>query len=170
MEEVQRTFETLNPGELVLSSTSDYVQVAYGEPLKAHISRVETTQDKKFESDELETKLVVGFTLDEKIEGEGQIYTAWLRPSLNPKSKMFKMLHAVYSGNIPNPLDPTDLLGQPLRLILTPAIEKNGKTRQYVESYLKPASDQARVEVEKVLTDVPDGEIDMMDVDKMFEA
>lgn len=142
----------------------DYVQVPAGEPLRAHISRLETTQDTAFESSELVTKLVVRFSLDEQIEGQGQVYSAWLNPSLNPKSKMFKMLSALYGGNIPNPVDPSNLLGLPVRIILTEGIEKNGKKRQYIENYLKPASDQSVIKIDKPLTDI-DSVPDIMDID-----
>lgn len=170
MEDQAPLYESVKPGEIILKSTGDYVQVPAGEPLEAHIDSVEKTKVQKFESDEMEEKLVIGFTLDQDIDGKGQVYTGWYRPSLNPKSKLFPLLVAIYSGNIPSPVDITDLVGRPLRVVLTKGVEKNGRTRQYVESYLKPTETQKRVEVKAdkdvVIKDIPDSGID---VDALFE-
>lgn len=135
-------------GEFVLSSAGDYVQVPDGEPLKMHISSVKKILAKKYGSEELEEKLAVGFKLDEDIEGKGQVYTSWYRPSLSPKANLTKLIVALY-GKIPATLDVTELVGMPVRATLTRG-EDDSKSmnRQFVDTYLKPSSDQKKVVVE----------------------
>lgn len=170
MEGTEQTFSDVEPGQFVLSNSSEYVQLPAGEPMEFHISNVEVTKDAKYDDPTvMEDKLVIRYTLDSDVEGKGQVYTSWYRPSLNPKSKMFKMLVALYNGTVPSPLDVTDLKGRPLRATLTEGVEKNGKRRQYLEAYLKPATHQGRIEVptaDVVLTDIPDANVDIDDLFK----
>lgn len=133
-------------GDFVLSAAGDYVEVPDGEPLKVHICSVKKVQAKKYGSEELEDKLAIGFKLDEDIKGKGQIYTSWYRPSLSPKANMTKLIVAMY-GKIPAQLDVTDLLGMPLRVTLTKGSDDaKGMNRQFVDTYLKPTSDQKKVD------------------------
>jgi hypothetical protein len=153
----ERSFEPVAKGQFVLSNLGgDYIQIAAGEPFEAHISAVEVTKDKKYgaeNDDELVDRLVIKFTIDEDMDGKGQVYTNWYTPSLNPKSKLYPLLMALYSGDIPIPLDVTDLIGRPLRLTLTEGVERNGKFRQYAASYLKPKSTQNYKVPDNILTD-----------------
>lgn len=147
----------LNKGDLILSQGGkDYVQIAAGEPYEAHIAKIEVVQSPVYDNPtETEEKLAIGFQLDADVDGKGQIYTNWYRPSLNPKAKLTPLVLSLYNGKVPDTLDPTDMLGRPLRIVLTEGVEKNGKTRQYVASYLKPTSAQKIVDVEapKVVED-----------------
>lgn len=156
-------------GEFVLSqSGKDYVQVPAGEPFKAHISKIEVVQSPKFDNPtEIEDKLAIGFKLDEDIEGSGQVYTNWYRPSLNPKAKLTPLVLSLYNGKVPASLDVTDMVGLPLRIVLTEGVEKNGKKRQYVASYLKPTSDQKKVEVEE-LAAIPDAGLTDAELGELF--
>ena len=137
-------------GDFVLTQGGpDYVQVPAGEPFKAHISKIDVVQSPTFDNPNvLEDKLAIRFCLDEEIDGEGQIYTNWYRPSLNPKAKLTPLVLSLYNGKVPEALDVTDMLGLPLRIVLTEGVEKNGKNRQYVASYLKPTPAQKKVTVE----------------------
>lgn len=169
MEQTENQFTTVQQGQVVLAVQSDYKRLPDGEPYKAHISAVETTQQPNYENpDQLDDVLVVRFKVDQG-EGTGQVYTSWFKPSLHPKSKMHKMLVALYPKGIPKDdegkFDIFDLNGLPLRIILTPGMEKNGKTRQYVEAYLRPADGQTRVEADSAPTEQ---DVEGLDVDAMF--
>lgn len=144
--------QDLIAGKMVISLTDNkYELVPDGEPLKVHISEVGTktvpNKFKQLDSDPDEvTKLVIGFTLDEDIEGKGQTYTGWYTPSLNEKSKLRPVVQA-FLGEI-REFDPTELVGKSARMVLINK-DKDGTVRQYPDSFLKPAADQKDVKVEK---------------------
>lgn len=145
--ETEHEYKELAPGEMVLDPSGDFVQVPDGEPLKAHIASVKLIEAPNFDRTGTETKLVINFELDEDIEGKGQLFTGWFRPSLNPKSNLAQLVVAV-CGEL-KPIDPAvDFPGKPLRLIIENK-EKDGVTKQYPKSFLKPAKDQKEVEVVK---------------------
>lgn len=155
-----REYKELAPGEMVLDPTdTDFVQVPDGEPLKAHIASVKLIEGMNFEKTAPETKLVVNFELDEDIEGKGQLFTGWFRPSLNPKSKLAEVVVAVF-GEL-KAVDPAvDFPGMPLRLIIENK-EKDGVIKQYPKSYLKPAKDQTKV-------DLTGDDIEVKDIDDII--
>lgn len=144
MEERQQ--EDLQKGDMVITG-GDYTQVPDGEQLKVHIGKTSKVLTDNYEKTEKVWKLVVPFVLDEEIEGQGQVYSSWFSPSMNPKSNFAKLLVAVY-GKLPAKVDPTELEGKPLRITLVNK-DKDGVTKQYVDSYFKPATDQKDVVVEQ---------------------
>lgn len=141
--------EEIKPGEMVLTEGGDYAPVSDGEPFKAHISSLKEVEGKNFDTGEPEPRLAIDFTLDEG-EGQGQVYSAWYKPSLFPKSNLGKLLVALF-GEIPRELDVTTLKGLPLRITLK---TKGENGRQFPDTYLKPAADQKKVEVAEVKKDV----------------
>lgn len=163
MQEESR-YKDIKPGELVLEAfEGEYETVPEGEPLKFHVDKVTTTEGKNYNTGEPETKLVVGFKLDEEIPGKGQVYNQWFKPSIAKKASLTKVIKAVF-GTVPLPFDPTSLVGMPLRATLENK-EKEGVTRQYINSYLKPAVGQKKVEADVVVTDVADGPVDLDAID-----
>ncbi len=156
---MEEKYQNLAVGEMVISpEDKEYELVPDGEPLKVHIANVQKVKGSKYgEPDVPETKLSVGFELDEDIAGKGQVYTQWFTPSLNPKSKLAQMINALF-GEL-KPFDPAkDLVGQPLRIVLINK-DKEGTTKQYIQSFLKAATDQKFVKVEtetdKMLAELP---------------
>lgn len=144
--------EDLIAGKMVISlNDNKYEIVPDGEPLKVHISEVKTTRIpnkfKQRDSDPDEvTKLIIGYTLDEEIEGKGQVYSGWYTPSLNEKSKLRPVVLAAL-GEI-REFDPVELIGKSLRITLRNDV-KDDMTKQYPDSAFKPAADQKDVKVEK---------------------
>lgn len=146
---MEQDYKELAKGELVIKAGGgDYVLVPDGEMLKVHIGKTSTVEADNFEKTEKVTKLVVPFVLDEEGDGQGQVYTSWFAPSLNPKSNLAKLLTAVYDGKIPSEIDPVELEGKSLRITLVNK-DKDGVTKQYVDGFFKPAADQKDVVVEK---------------------
>lgn len=150
----------LTKGEMVIKAGGgDYITVPDAEMLKVHIGKTSTVETDNFAKTEKVNKLVVPFVLDEDIEGKGQVYTSWFTPSLNEKSNLAKLLVAVY-GKIPAEVDPVDLEGKSLRITLVNK-DKDGVTKQYVDGFFKPASDQKDVELEsKDVVVEPDTDLD----------
>jgi|JI10StandDraft_1071094.scaffolds.fasta_scaffold01957_26 hypothetical protein len=136
----------LEKGEMVLKAGGgDYAPLAEGEPLKMHIGKTSIVETDNYDRTGKETKLVVPFVNDEEGEGNGQVYKKWFTPSLNPKGNLAKLLVALY-GEIPAELDPVELEGKPVRVVLTNK-ERDGVTKQYADTFLKPAQDQKPVDV-----------------------
>lgn len=166
--EQENKYKPVHAGEIIMKKGGlDYVQVPAGEPFEAHISKIEQVESRVYETttNEMETKLAVSFQLDAEIDGQGQVYTNWIKPSLHAKSKMTPLILALYNGKVPDELDADDMVGRPLRMVLTEGVEKNGKNRQYVASYLKPTAAQKRVE-----SPVAIDESLMDDLDAAFDA
>lgn len=158
--EQERNYKELTPGEMVLDPSGDFVQVPDGEPLKAHIASVKLIEAPNFDRTGTETKLVVNFELDEDIEGKGQLFSGWFRPSLNPKSNLAQLVVAV-CGEL-KAVDPAvDFPGMPLRIIIENK-EKDGVIKQYPKSFLKPAKDQKKVDVSKTEEE--------LNVEELFDA
>lgn len=135
----------LEKGEMVLKAGGgDYAPLPEGEPLKMHIGKTSIVETDNFDRTGKETKLVVPFVNDEDGEGNGQVYSKWFTPSLNPKGNLAKLLVAVY-GEIPAELDPVDLEGKSVRVVLTNK-ERDGITRQYADTFLKPSKDQQDID------------------------
>ncbi len=160
--EQEKEYQELEPGTMVIDpSDTDFVQVPDGEPFKMHIASVRLIEAPNYHRTANETKLVIGFELDEDIEGKGQIFTGWFTPSLNPKSNLHPLVMAVF-GEL-KAIDPAvDLPGMPLRVTVENK-EKDGVIKQYPKSYLKPAKDQTKVEPK-------DDDIDVMDIDSIIES
>ena len=133
------------------SEFEDYVKVDAGEPIKAHITAVKTGT-KPFKGEE-QDRMFVYFKLDEG-EGEGQVYRGDFNPKLttpdSPKqSNLSKFVTLVY-GAVQTKLDPKDLIGRPIRVLLS---EPWGdKKLQFVNSFLKPATSQKRIEADVLPT------------------
>ena len=133
-DEVKVEVQDLQPGELVLSIGSDYKPLEVGTLLPALITKVGTVDTMNFEKTEQVKKLTVSY------EVEGQVYTKWYTPSLNPKSTLSKVLTAVY-GELPAKLDPTDLVGRPVQVMMKD-YEREGVTRQTIDGVFKPTKEQ----------------------------
>lgn len=133
-DEVKVEVTDLQPGELLLSLGSDYKTLEVGVLLPALITKVGTVDTLNFEKTEQVKKLTVSY------EVEGQTYTKWYTPSLNPKSTLSKVLTAVY-GEIPGTLDPTDLVGRPVQVMLKD-YEREGVTRQTIDGVFKATKEQ----------------------------
>lgn len=131
----------------------DYVKLDAGEPFKAHITAVK--KGTKTYMGEEQTRMFVYFKLDEG-PGKDQVYRGDFNPKLttpdSPKqSNLAKFAEMVY-GEKQTKLDKDDLIGRPIRVLLS---EPWGdKQLQFVNSYLKPAPDQKRVEPDVVPNDV----------------
>lgn len=147
-------YEELAKGEMVLKSAEDYVTVPDGEMLKCHIGEVKTVEADNYDKTEKVKKLVIGFELDEDIDGKGQVYTGWYTPSLNPKSNLAKLVTAIY-GKLPTQVDPKEFEGMPLRITLVNR-EREGVIRQYVDTYFKPLPEQKKVEKPLTLEEAVD--------------
>lgn len=161
----EKEYKDLAPGEMVLDPSGDFVQVPDGEPLKMHISSVKLIEAPNFDRTGTETKLVINFDLDEDIEGKGQTFTGWFRPSLNSKSNLAQLVVALY-GEL-KPVDPAvDFPGKALRVIIDNK-EKDGVIKQYPKSFLKPAKDQQNVEV--VDTSLVSEDIDVKSIEEIID-
>jgi hypothetical protein len=145
--EQEHNYTDLLPGEMVLNPGGDFIQVPDGEPLKMHIASVKLIEAPNFDRTGTETKLVVNFELDEDIEGKGQIFTGWFRPSLNPKSNLAQLVVALF-GELRSVDPAVDFPGKALRVVIENR-EKDGVVKQYPKSFLKPAKDQKDVDVTK---------------------
>jgi len=154
-----RQEETLHKGDMIITG-SDYTLVPDGEQLKVHIGKTSKVLTDNFDKTKKIWKLIVPFVLDEDVEGKGQDYNSWFSPSLNPKSNFAKLLVAV-QGKIPTKVDPTELEGKPLRITLVNK-DKDGATKQYVDSYFKPAADQKAVVLDDSDHVLSDEELDEM--------
>jgi len=160
----EKEYKELSPGEMVLDPNKDFVQVPDGEPLKMHISSVKLIEAPNYDRTATETKLVINFDLDEDIEGKGQTFTGWFRPSLNTKSNLAQLVIALF-GELKS-VDPAiDFPGKALRVIIENK-EKEGVIKQYPKSFLKPAKDQKDVEV--VDTNLVSDDIDVKSIDEII--
>lgn len=138
-------YRDIEPGDKVIKRQDvEYITVPDGEMLMVHVSKVQTVMGMNFDKTEEEEKLVISFMLDEDIDGKGQVYKSWFTLSLNPKSNLGKLMVAL-RGEIPLELDPTDLLGAPLRITLKNK-ESDGITKQYVDQFFKPKDGQKVVD------------------------
>lgn len=158
-DETEKTLQPLAKGDMTITAGGgDYVAVEVGEPHEAHISNVEIGEGNNFNTGEKESRLVVSFKLD-KGEGAGQVYKAWFKPSLHEKAKLTKLVSAIF-GEVPAGIDPWELVGHPVRITLRTS-EKN-PDRLVVDTYLKPAKGQVKIEQDTVIS--PD-----TDVEKVVE-
>lgn len=129
----------------------DYVKIEPGEPIKAHITAVKAGT--KIYLGEEQDKMFVYFKLDEG-DGEGQVYRGDFNPKLtsvdSPKQSNLSKFVALVYGAQQAKLDPKDLIGRPIRVLLSEPWGEKGL--QFVNSYLKPAPGQKRVEADTVLS------------------
>ena len=160
----EKEYKELSPGEMVLDPNKDFVQVPDGEPLKMHISSVKLIEAPNYDRTGTETKLVINFDLDEEIDGQGQTFTGWFRPSLNPKSNLAQLVIALF-GELKSVDPAVDFPGKALRVIIENK-EKEGTIKQYPKSFLKPAKDQKDVEV--VDTNLVSDDIDVKSIDEII--
>jgi len=161
--EQERRYTELTPGEMVLDPSGDFVQVPTGEPFKMHITSVKLIEAPNFNRTATETKLVVNFELDEDIEGRGQTFTGWFRPSLNPKSNLSQLVIAIF-GEL-KAVDPAkDFPGKALRVTIENK-EKDGVVKQYPKNFFKPSKDQKDVDVSK-----PEKTEEELNVEELFDA
>jgi hypothetical protein len=162
----EKEYKDLAPGQMMLDPSGDFVQVPDGEPLKMHISSVKIIEAPNFDRTGTETKLVINFDLDEDIDGKGQTFTGWFRPSLNIKSNLAQLVVALY-GEL-KPVDPAvDFPGKALRVIISNK-EKDGVIKQYPNSFLKPAKDQADIDLSDIETISDD--IDVKSIDEILKG
>jgi hypothetical protein len=158
MEEQPKQFPELTPGDMVLEASAsggdfeDYVSLDPGEPIKAHI--VSTRPGQKMFKGEYQDKLFVYFEVDEG-PGKGQRYRGDFNPTItsptSPKQSNLSKFATLVFGEAPTTLDPTDLLGRPIRILLSEPWGDKGL--QYANTYLKASADQKTVKIEPKDTD-----------------
>lgn len=130
---------------------ADYVKLDPGDPIKAHVTAVKAGT-KAFKGEE-QNRMFVWFKLDEG-PGIGQVYRGDFNPKLtspdSPKQSNLAKFAALLYGAPQSELDPTDMIGRPIRVLLS--AEWGDKKLQFADTYVKPALDQKRVKVENTLT------------------
>jgi hypothetical protein len=160
---LEDTRKELTPGEMLIEATGEaYELVEEGQPLPFHIETVGTVMGKNYNTGEPEKKLDVRFKLDAEGPAQGQVYSQWFTPSISERSNLAKLLKAVF-GEVPVPFDPTRLVGLPLQATLVNKT-KDGSTRQYIDTFLKPAAGQKKVQKDVVPEDVDD-QVSLDDID-----
>ncbi len=139
------------------SEFDDYVMLEAEEPFKAHITKIKKGEKFNKTSQEMQDRVYIFCELDES-DGKGQTYRCDFNPKLSKPDQtkqtyLADFLKAVY-GTPQLKFDPKDLIGRPLRVMLSEPWTKPGgdKPMQFINKTLKPTADQKKVESDVELT------------------